>query len=109
MEKEDTTHLIEFAKKHTTHRIELTIGFDPKKVRRSEVEKIILTYWGCCEIIEHKPEKDNSVRIFIYILFMEEWWNIELIKLHINGLLGDITFPDGIKRSDITVKVKKLI
>ena len=109
MKEGNKSYLIEFAKTHATHQVELVIRFDPKKTGENEIEKTIFSCWSCCESIEHNPRKDNIMKIFIYVLFMEEWWNTVLVELHITDLLANIVFPNGVRKSDITIKVKKLI
>ena len=94
-------------KEDATHRINIITKFNPEIISKNEIEKIILTRQDCYEIIEYEFEKDNSVRIVIYI-FSVGMWSAESIKSYINGLLANMTIPDGVKKSGITVEVKEL-
>lgn len=94
-------------KENATHRIDIIAEFNPEIISKSETERIILACQDCYEIVEYEFEKDNLVKIVVYI-FSAGMWSAKSIKSYINGLLANMTVPDGVKKSDITVEVNKL-
>ena len=96
-------------KEDATHQIELIAKFDPEVIGEDEIGEIILARQDCCEreIIEYEFKEGNVVKIFIYI-FSAEQWSVELIKFYVSGFLASMTFPDGVKKSDVAVKVEKV-
>ena len=93
-------------KEDATHRIEIIAKFNPAIISENEIKEIILARRDFCEIIEYEFSGDNTVNITVYIFSVGQW-DAESIELYVNSLLAGMTIPDGIKKSDIAVKVKK--